>query len=380
MVNDDAAASGSTGPPEEPPASAVPDGSSVSQPRGTAGRLVAAGRVAWAIVGLAAVVVLLALLVARLSLVVVPVVLALFPATLLSPVATWCKRRMPDALAAGLTLLAGLVAIGLVIGLMVPLVLAELPGLTDAAAAGIRDVARLLDEGLLGLEFGGVAGLLDAAGERVGELTGPALEAATAAVEFLVATALLVVVLFFLLKDGERVAGALLAAAPERSRPRLRQVGGQAWGILGAFFRGQLLIALVDAVAIGIGLALLRVPLALPLVVLIFFGGLFPIVGAVTAGTVAVLVALADGGLGLAAAVLVLIIAVQQLEGNVMEPLILGHVVKLHPLVVVLTVTAGAITLGVLGAFLAVPATAVAVHVVRAWRHGTGATAGVRAS
>jgi putative heme transporter len=379
MVSDDAAASGSTGPPEEPPASAAPDGSSVSQPGAVAHRLVSAGRVAWAIVGLAAVVVLLALLVARLSLVVVPVVLALFPATLLSPVATWCKQRMPDALAAALALLAGLVVIGLVIGLMVPLVVAELPGLTDAAAAGIRDVARLLDEGLLGLEFGGVAGLLDAAGERVGELTGPALQAATAAVEFLVAAVLLVVVLFFLLKDGERIAGGLLAAAPEGSRARLRQVGGQAWGTLGAFFRGQLLIALVDAVAIGIGLALLRVPLALPLAVLVFFGGLFPIVGAVTAGAVAVLVALADGGIGLAVAVLVLIVAVQQLEGNVLEPLILGHVVRLHPLVVVLAVAAGAITLGVLGAFLAVPATAVVGHVVRAWRDGAGATAGAQA-
>jgi hypothetical protein len=139
----------------------------------------------------------------------------------------------------------------------------------------------------------------------------------------------------------------------------LRRVGEQAWLTLGAFFRGQLLIALVDAVAIGIGLALLRVPLALPLAVVVFFGGLFPIVGAVTAGALAVLVALAHGGLGLGLVVLALIVGVQQLEGNVLEPFILGHVVKLHPLIVVLAVTAGAITFGVLGAFLAVPVVAV---------------------
>jgi putative heme transporter len=124
----------------------------------------------------------------------------------------------------------------------------------------------------------------------------------------------------------------------------------------------------VDAAAIGIGLALLRVPLVLPLAVLVFFGGLFPIVGAITAGALAVLVALAHGGLVLGLVVLALIVAVQQLEGNVLEPLILSQVVKLPALVVVLVVTAGAITFGVLGAFLAVPVTAVAGHVVRSWR------------
>jgi putative heme transporter len=378
-MNEDGAATGADlAVQPAPPVSPTPGGPT-GPTGGSAGRLLAAGRLAWAIVGLAAAAVLVALLLARLSVVVVPAVLALFPATLLSPLATWCKRRMPDALAAALTLAAGLATIALVIGLMVPLVMAELPGLTEAAAEGIRDVARFLEEGPLGLEFGGVAGLIDRAGEQVGQLTGPALEAATAAAEFLVATVLLVVVLFFLLKDGPRIGRGMLAAAPEHLRPRLHRVGEQAWRTLGGFFRGQLLIALVDAVAIGIGLALLRVPLALPLAVLIFFGGLFPIVGAVTAGAVAVLVALAAGGIGQASAVLVLIVAVQQLEGNVLEPLILGHVVELHPLVVVLAVAAGAITLGVLGAFLAVPVVAVTGHVVRSWRDGSDATAGVQA-
>lgn len=334
-------------------------------------RLLAAGRAGWAILGIAGVVVVVGLIVGRLSLVVVPVVLALFPAALLAPLADRLRRRLPDALAASIALLAGLAAIGLIVGAMVPLVAAELPRLADTAGEGIAEVARFLDDGPFGLDLGGVAGLAERAREQlgdVGELAGPALDAATAALEIVVASLLSLVVLFFYLKDGRRIARSLLALTPPRLHPRLRRIGEQAWRTLGAFFRGQLLIALVDAAAIGVGLALLRVPLALPLAVLILFGGLFPIVGAVTAGTLAVLVALAHGGLVLALAVLALIVGVQQLEGNVLEPLILSHVVKLHPLIVVLAVTAGAITFGVLGAFLAVPVAAVSGHIGRILR------------
>jgi putative heme transporter len=370
MSEDDAAGAGLVVNHPAPAATAT-DRVTVGSPEGPVQRLLAAGRIGWAVIGVAGAVVVVGFVIGRLSLVVVPVVLALFPATLLVPLANRLKRRLPDALAASITLLAGLVAIGLVIGLMVPLVAAELPGLADSASEGAAEVARFLDEGPFSLDLGGVAGLIDRTREQLGdlgELAGPALDAATAALEILVSTVLLLVVLFFYLKDGERIGRGLLAVVPPHQRPRLQRAGERAWQTLGAFFRGQLLIALVDAVAIGIGLALLRVPLALPLAVLIFFGGLFPIVGAVTAGALAVLVALAHGGLVLGLVVLALIVAVQQLEGNVLEPLILSQVVKLPALVVVLAVTAGAITFGVLGAFLAVPVTAVAGHVVRSWR------------
>jgi putative heme transporter len=334
-------------------------------------RLLTAGRVGWAIIGVAGGVVVVGFVLGRLSLVVVPVVLALFPATVLVPLANRLKRRLPDAVAASIALVAGFAAVGLVIALMVPLVVAELPRLADSAGEGVAEVVRFLDEGLVGLDLGGVAGLVDRAREQLGdlgELARPALAAATAAFKFVVATLLLMVVLFFYLKDGGRIGRGLLAVVPRRMQPRLRRVGEQAWQTLGAFFRGQLLIALVDAVAIGVGLALLRVPLALPLAILVFVGGLFPIVGAVTAGALAVLVALAHGGLVLGLLVLALIVAVQQLEGNILEPLILSHVVKLHALIVVLAVTAGAIAFGVLGAFLAVPVVAVVGHVARILR------------
>jgi putative heme transporter len=135
-------------------------------------------------------------------------------------------------------------------------------------------------------------------------------------------------------------------------------VGDRVWYTLGAYFRGQLIVAAVDAFFIGLGLFLLGVPLALPLALLVFFGGLFPVVGAFTAGALAVLVALADQGLIVALLVLALNVAVQQAEGNLLEPLIVGRATKLHPLAVLVALTAGAVTFGILGAFLAVPVVA----------------------
>jgi predicted PurR-regulated permease PerM len=120
----------------------------------------------------------------------------------------------------------------------------------------------------------------------------------------------------------------------------------------------------VDAVFIGLGIWLLGVPLVIPLAVLVFLGGLFPIVGAFLSGLLAVLVALADGGLGTGLATLAVVIVVQQLEGNVLEPIILSRVIQLHPLMILVSIGTGAILLGVLGAFLAVPIAASIARVV----------------
>jgi putative heme transporter len=187
--------------------------------------------------------------------------------------------------------------------------------------------------------------------------------AAVTAVETVSALLLGLLALFFYLKDGERIGAFLVRLTPPRHRTDVVAVGDRVWFTLGAYFRGQLVVAAVDAFFIGLGLVLLQVPLALPLAALVFLGGLFPVVGAFVAGGVAVLIALADRGLGIAVAVLVLNIAVQQAEGNLLEPLIVGRATKLHPLLVLVALTAGAVTAGILGAFLAVP---LAASIVRA--------------
>jgi putative heme transporter len=338
-------------------------------------RLWRVGRTAWALVGIALAVAVLGLLAGELTLVIVPLVLALFPATLLVPLAAWLKQRgLPDALAGLVSIVAGIALIGAVIGAMVPLVASELPDLASSASEGIGELEELLQNGPLGLEAGGVEELLSTAREQLGEagdLAGQAAGAAFAAFEVIAGIVLLFVVLFFYLKDGRRLGEGVISTFPRRSRERVRRLAYGSWETLGKYFRGQLLVALVDAIFIGLGLLVLQVPLALPLAVLIFFGGLFPIVGAVVTGSLAVLVALADGGLTTGLIVLGLVLAVQQLESNVLEPVILGRAISLHPLVIVLAITAGSLTIGILGAFLAVPVAAIVARVVDDLRDDT---------
>lgn len=339
-----------------------------------ADRLRRVGVTAWWILGIGGVLVALGYLASLLSLVIVPVVLALFPATLLLPVARWLKGRgVPAGAAAIVSLVGGVLLIVAVIGLMVPLVTAELPGLIESASEGVAELEEFLAEGPLGLEIDGISDLLRRAGEQLGGEDGEdgqATQALVTAFEGLAGFLLMLVLLFFYLKDDVRLGRGIVEALPERVRGHVRDAGIRTWDTIGPYFRGQLLVALVDAVFIGLGLVLLGVPLALPLAVLIFFGGMFPIVGAVTTGTLAVLVAFADGGLTMGLIVLALVLGVQQLESNVLEPYILGRVVHLHPLVVLLSITAGAVLLNILGAFLAVPVATVVARTIEDVRGG----------
>lgn len=343
-----------------------------------ASRVRTVGRTAWALLGVLGLLALVGWLAGRLSVIVVPLVLALFPATLLVPVAARLRSwGVPSSLSALAAMLLALAAIGGLIGGMVALVVAEGPELVDSASSGVEEIERWLEGDPLGLGLGGPAELLAAAREQLGALgdyAGQAATAATAATEVLTGALLLFVVLFFYLKDGRRLTQGILSVAPASLRPRLGRAADRSWDTLASYFRGQLTVALVDAVFIGIGLWVLGVPLAGPLAVLIFFGALFPLVGALVTGAVAVLVSLADGGLTSALIVLVLIVGVQQLEGNVLQPIIIGRATALHPLVVILAITAGAVLFGVLGAFLAVPVAAILARVVADGSEGTAAS------
>jgi putative heme transporter len=347
--------------PEEPRVPA-PEPSADAPTSGTA-RVWRLGRTSWALVGILLVAAVIGYVLSLMPLVVIPLVLALFPATLLTPVAGWLRRiGAPAALAAIVSILLGLLLIGAVIGAMVPLVMAQAPELAESAGEGLRELESFLEDGPLGLDIGGFDEIVELAQEQLGEagdLAPQAFTAAAAAFETIAGILLLFVVLFFYLKDGPRIGQGLASLVPQQHRSQARRLGGRSWDTLGSYFRGQLLVALADAVGIGIGLVLLGVPLALPLAVLVFFGGLFPIVGAVVTGSLAVLVALADQGLVVGLIVLGLVLAVQQLEGNVLEPLILGRAIHLHPLVILVSITAGAVVFGILGAFLAVPVAAV---------------------
>jgi putative heme transporter len=334
------------------------------------------GSRAWALLGVLILLAGLLYATGQIMLVVVPLVLALFPAALLQPVSRWLKdHKVPASLASLLTIFGAILLLAGVIAALVPLVLAELPELVETGEEGLQELQAFIDDDPLGLGIGGVDELLgqvqDAVGE-FGEFAGQALEALVAAVEAVAALVFLLVALFFYLKDDVRMARGIGDFVPSRMRGDANEIGRRVWETLGGFFRGQLLVALVDAVFIGVGLLILGIPLALPLAVLIFFGGLFPIIGAFVTGFLAVLVALADGGLVMGLLVLGLIIAVQQLESNILEPLVLGKVIRLHPLLIIVAVTGGGITVGILGAFLAVPIVASIARVVEYLRERNG--------
>jgi len=321
-----------------------------------------AGRTAWALLGLVGVVVVAGYLASLLALVLVPLVLALFPATLLEPVSRRLREwKFPRSLASLSALAVGIVVVGGLLTTAVGLVISDLPEVTESVGEGLERLDELLDRVAPGTEVGSIQDLLPSLDneEEIGEWVGRALRLTTGVFEFFAGIVLLVVILFFYLHSGRRLMEGATALLPESRREEVRQGADRAWKTLGRFFRGQIVVAFADGFFIGIGLLVLSVPLALPLAILTFFGGLFPIVGALVTGVIAILVALAHGGFTLALLVTGLVILVQQAETNLLAPLVLGHAIRVHPLLIILSITAGGLVLGVLGAFLAVPTVAV---------------------
>ncbi|CAM5307581.1 AI-2E family transporter [Streptomyces badius] len=183
-------------------------------------------------------------------------------------------------------------------------------------------------------------------------------------VEFLTGLLLAMFCTLFLLYDGKRIWEWSLRLVPAAARPGVRRRGPRAWRTLTAYVRGTVLVALIDAIFIGFGLYILNVPLAVPLAVFIFLFAFIPLVGAVVSGALAVVVALVTEGVWTALWALVVVLAVQQIEGHILQPFILGRAVRVHPLAVVLAVATGGLVAGIGGAVVAVPLVAVINTVV----------------
>jgi putative heme transporter len=329
-------------------------------------RLARAGVFAWSTIGLGVLVLVLLRILDIFSLVVVPLVIALLPAALLAPLSERAKLRgLPAALVASVLVLTFLFGFIALMAALAWLIANELTGLVATLQEAYTDVASWLDA-RFNVALPEIGELLASIEEwAMGlDLGGQAQSVAGTTLEVVSGVLLGLVALFFYLKDGDRIAQFVLDLTPARIRSDVSEIGRRVWATVGGYFRGQIIVAAVDAVLIGLGLVLLGVPLAIPLAILVFIGGLFPIVGAFTAGAVAVLIALADRGIGVALAVLVLNVVVQQAEGNLLEPLIVGRATQLHPLAILAALTAGAVTLGILGALLAVPLLACVVRVV----------------
>jgi predicted PurR-regulated permease PerM len=317
-----------------------------------------------------AAVVVLFLLVAELWVIVLPVVLGLLLATVFWPPVRFLRGRgAPAALAALAVLLSGVLLLTALVALLAPQVTGQAQEIADQVVAGLEDLRKLVTGPPLNLGQERIGGAVD---NVIGELqanaqniAGRVLSGAVAAGSLLLTGLLAVVLCFFFLKDGPTFLPWLGGLVGPRAAPHVNAVGQRAWATLSGFIRAQAAVGFVDAVAIGVGLAVLGVPLALPLAVLIFFGAFIPIIGAFVTGALAALIALVTNGVTTALIVVALVLVVQQLEGNVLQPVLVGRTLDLHPAVVILAVTAGGTLAGITGAFLAVPVVAVVAVAVR---------------
>lgn len=318
-------------------------------------RLHAVGSVVWPIVGvlvLAWVAIQVFLLI---SAIVISLGIALLIAALLQPAVAVLRRwRLPNWLATVLVLIAAFAFLGGLGTFTVNSLISGISGLRERLQHAIAGVHNWLVNGPLKLS----EKQLDAAADNVLGWLRDQVQVASAAfalVSAITGIALVVFVLVFFIYDGERIWQMLLRTVPEDVRPRADRSGRAAFDSLGSFVRATILVAIVDAVIIGTGLAILGVPLVIPLASLIFLGAFVPYIGATVSGLVAILVALVSGGWLPAVIVTAIVLGVQFIEGNILQPLILGKAVRLHPVAVVLAVAAGITLWGIAGALLAVP-------------------------
>ena len=314
--------------------------------------------------------VVIGVLIGRLWSVVLPVLLGLLLASVLWPPTAALRRAgAPPALAALLVLLSFLALfVGLIAGLA-PSVADQLGNVAEQAGGGLRRIQDYITGPPLNLADAQVDAAVQGITARLQSsataLASGVVTTVSTVGSVLVTTALAVVLAFFFIKDGPKFLPWLDGVVGSRASGHLNVVLGRSWTTLGSFIQGQALVGLVDAILIGIGLFVLDVPLALALSVLTFFGGFIPIIGAFIVGALAVLVALVTTNLTTALIVLALIFLVQQLEGNVLQPILQGKSLRLHPALVLVAVTAGGALFGIAGAFLSVPFAAIIGVVLR---------------
>ncbi|WIE65821.1 AI-2E family transporter [Curtobacterium sp. MCLR17_036] len=310
--------------------------------------------------------------------IVVPFLIALLVCALLSPMSAFLQRhRWPKWLA----VLSSLVALVLVLGglglLVTEQVRADLPSLERRLHHSVQSLQSLLDTQPFGITTKDVDSLVSSGTGYLQAHASSILSgfqaAGTGAVHVLEGLFIIVFTTIFVLVDGARIWRWVVRIFPRRARARIDVAGHAGWKTLTSFIRVQLVVAVTDALGVMIGALALQIPLAIPIAVVVFLGAFVPVVGAIVAGVLAVVIALVFNGVGPALVMLGIIIVVQQLESHVLHPFLTGSAVKVHPLGVVLGVTAGTAIAGVVGAFFAVPFIATVnamVTAAAAWRPG----------
>jgi putative heme transporter len=306
----------------------------------------------------------------QIKLLVIPILIALILAAAIGPFVNMLRRRgMKGGLATGIAFIGLLLVLGGVSTVIYYSVRNQWGELAQQAASGLDELERFLLTGPIPLEQAqldqareGIIQFATSSQVRSGAITG--LSVVT---EFLAGASLVVIILFFFLKDGAKIWNFFLRPFKGEREAKLRRVGSRTLEVLGGYVRGTAIVALVDTVAIGAALLIMQVPLAIPLAIIVFIGAFVPLVGATVAGILAALVALVANGPVVALIVVAVVIAVNQLEGDLLQPIVMGKSLQLHALVILMALTAGTILAGIVGAVLSVPLAAVAWAIIQVW-------------
>ncbi|MBP1785925.1 MULTISPECIES: AI-2E family transporter [Micromonospora] len=323
-------------------------------------RLIVIGIVTWALIKI----------IGTISIVIIPLTVALLLSALLAPAVGWLLRaRLPRSLATGVVLVGGLAAVVGTLTLVVNEFIKGVPELSEKSSQGIRQIQDWFKTGPLHLSDSQLDRYINEAQNWINgnteRFTSGALSTAATLAEVLTGTVLVLFATFFFLRDGNSIWRFLVRLLPVAARWKVDDAGRASWATLGAYVRATVLVAFIDAVGIGIFLVLFDIPFAFPLAALVFLGAFIPIVGAFLSGVVAVLVALVDSGPVTALIILGVVVGVQQVEGHVLQPLIMGRAVAIHPLAVIIGIAAGVVLAGIAGALVAVPLIAVLNTAVR---------------
>nr|WP_239068868.1 AI-2E family transporter [Cellulomonas pakistanensis] len=307
--------------------------------------------------------------------IVVSVAIALLLTVLLAPVARFlhARLRFPRGLASITSVLLLLAVVSGLVVLAGRSIASGFGDLYDQASAGVDEALAWLSDGPLGLSTDQLDDLVqqgrDQISENASSLVSGALTVTTTVGHVAAGALITLFCTFFFLLDGRTIWTWLVGLLPISVRERVHQAGRRGIVTLSGYTRTQILVAFVDATGIGLGAAILGVPLAVPLATLVFVGSFIPIVGAIATGSVAVLVALVAQGPVVALLMLGVVLLVQQIEGHVLQPFLMGHAVSLHPVAVLLVVAAGSLAAGIVGALFAVPIAAV-LNTVVLYLHG----------
>lgn len=338
------------------------------RPRG----LVTVSDLSWRLLVVVLAIALIGFVLWEIRLVVLPLIIAVLLSTLLHPLAQRLRRRgVPNLPASVLVFLGGVGLLAGAVYLVVPSVIDELTDLVTSVQAGIGELGDLLESPLGLSQVDAQQTVREAEGRLADSLDAIAsgvLSGALLVGEVLVGIAIVLVLLFFFVKDGPLIWAWVTRLFGERGQPTAQRVGEASWTALSQYVRGIGFVATFDAIFIGVALAIIGVPLVIPLAVLTFVAAFVPYVGAFTAGAVAALVALVSNGVVAALLVVLAVLIVQATEGNILYPLVVGRTTHLHPVGILLAVTTGGVVAGIIGAVVAVPIMAVvnaAVPIIR---------------